>query len=348
MEAEVRDYRPGDEKAVQAMYERIFERRRPDAEWRWRYREAPAGPAYIQVLELDGSLVGHIAHAPMPTWVDGRRLVLGQGGDTMVLPESRGRGGMRLLVETFLSSPHGFDLRMNFPSEMARERFVRYGAGNVLGQLRLWVCRRQLSRPLSAVAQPVARGALAGFHALTAWPAPRVRVEPMPDPGHEVDELAEASAAFARCIRIRDAAYLRWRWLEQPEAYWDLRAARDRDGRLVGVSVLGLDSGDRGLSGSIADVLARDSAALRALLVDATATLGSRGARSISCFYLDPRPWARRVLVRSGFLPAHIESHQFICRSLTPAAGDAPERLESWYLTRGDTEPWPNTPPPTA
>jgi hypothetical protein len=284
---------------------------------------------------------------PMSTWVDGRRLVLAHGGDTMVLPESRGKGGMRLLVEAFLASPHGFDLRMNFPSDMARELFVRYGAGNVLGQLPLWVCRRSLSRPLPTVARPVARAALAAFRVLTAWPAPPVRVEPLHDPGREVDELADASAEFARCIRIRDAAYLRWRWLEQPGAYWSLRAARDRAGRVVGVSVLGLESGERGLSGSIADLLARDRDALRALLLDGAATLGAQGARSISCFYLDPRPWARRVLVRAGFLPAKITSHQFICRSLTPAAGDAPELLESWYLTRGDTEPWPNMAPPT-
>ncbi len=347
MEAEVRPYRTGDEQALQAMFERVFERHRSLTEWRWRFRDAPAGPADIQVLQLDGSLVGHLAHVPMATWVDGRRLVLAHGGDTMVLPESRGKGGMQLLVEGFLASPHGFDLRMNFPSDMARGLFVRYGAGNVLGQVPLWVCRLSLSRPLPAVAQPVARGALAAFRALTAWPRPRVRVEPLSDPGHEVDELADASAEFARCIRIRDAAYLRWRWLEQPDACWKLRAARDANGRVVGLSVLGLESGERGLSGSIADLLARDASALRALLLDGAATLGAQGARSISCFYLDPRPWARRVLARAGFLRAKLTSHQFICRSLTPAAGDAPELLESWYLTRGDTEPWPNMAAPT-
>jgi hypothetical protein len=29
-------------------------------------------------------------------------------------------------------------------------------------------------------------------------------------------------------------------------------------------------------------------------------------------------------------------------RSLSPEAGDAPERRRSWYLTRSDTEPWPS------
>jgi hypothetical protein len=248
---------------------------------------------------------------------------------------------MRRLVEGFLDQ-HGFDLRLSFPSDMAKPLFQRYGAGPLVERLPLWMLRGQVRRPLPALVRPLARAALASGRFVAEHPRSTLDVVPLARLGPEIDELAEASSSFARCIRIRDSAYLRWRWLEQPEAEWSLRAALAPDGRVQGLSVLGLDSGASGLTGSIADLLARDARALRALLVDASRTVFAAGARSVSLYYLDPRPWARRVLLRSGFLPTG-DGHDFIARGFTPAAGDVPERAGSWYMTRGDTEPWPNS-----
>lgn len=333
-------YRPGDEHGIQAAYETVFGRKRSLAEWRWRFRDPPAGPAMVHVLENEEGIVGHIAHGPVLTWVDGKRLLLGQGGDTMTLPACRGRGGMRQLVEAALADGT-YDLRMNFPSDMARPLFVRYGAGVVVGTLPVWVRRQRLTRGLPTPVRPFARAILAAGRFAADHPRPGVTVEPLDDLGTEVDELARASAAYARCIRIRDADYLRWRWLAQPDARWEIRAARSPDGRLVGIAVLGLEEGRRGRTGWINDLLAPDGRTLRALLLDGAARLAGQGASSVSCQYLDPRPWARRVFLRSGFLPSGNE-YPFIARSMSPAAGDAPEQLQSWYLTRSDTEPWPS------
>ena len=267
----VRTYRPGDEQAIQAVFETVFGRKRSLAEWRWRFQSPPSGPGMLHVLENEDGIVGHIAHIAFPTWVDGQRLVAGQGGDTMMLPACRGKGGMRQLVDASLAE-HTYDLRLNFPSDMARPLFVRYGAGVVVEALPSWVRRNSLTRPLPAFAAPLARAG---------------------------------------------------------------------DGRLTGISVLGLEAGAHGRTGWINDLLAPDRATLRALLVDAVARLVAQGAGSVRCHYLDPRPWARRVFMRSGFLPSG-EEHPFIVRALSPAAGDGPEQPGSWYLTRSDTEPWPS------
>ena len=68
----------------------------------------------------------------------------------MTLPACRGKGGMRQLVEASLSE-HTYDLRLNFPSAMARPLFVRYGAGTVVAALPSWVRRHSLTRPLPAL-----------------------------------------------------------------------------------------------------------------------------------------------------------------------------------------------------
>jgi hypothetical protein len=332
--------------AVQDLYETVlWHRRRPLEEWRWRFLEAPAGPSHVLVLEDErGDVVGHLASSPFPTWVDGRRLRGVLGGDLMVAERYQGRGGMRLLFQA-LEVSHDFDLRLGFTSEMATPRVQRYGS-RLLGTLPTWTHRLRPTRPGLGRARPLVGAGLRAASFAATRPRPRLLVERLAALGSEVDRVAAESAAFARCVRIRDADYLRWRWLEQPGGHWTIRGALASDGTLRGLSVLGLDHGDRGLTGSISDLLAPEPAVLRALLVDAVQTLAPHGCGVVALPLLDPRPWARRTLLRAGFLPRD-GADAITCRSLSAAAGEAPERRESWYLTRGDTEPWPNTPFPT-
>jgi hypothetical protein len=332
----VRTYEPGDEHVILEMFERVFGHRRTLEEWRWQFREAPEGPAVIHVLEDRGSAIGHIAHVPVAVWVAGRRLRLGRGCDTMVLPEYRGHGGMKRLVQGFLEADHGFDLRMNFPNERAAVLMPRYGGGPLLGRVPKWV--RLLARPkrLGLPGRVVPGGLLRLYGGLASRPAPRVPVEPLRELGAEVDELAAESARFAPCIRIRDAAYLRWRWLERPGASSTIVAAR-RAETLRGFAVLQAHDSDLGRRGRIADALATDAEVLRALLCQAARLLAGQGCDRVVCDYQDPRPWARRAFLRSGFLPLRGDL-DVVCRALSEQAGTSPERLQSWYLTRGDSD----------
>jgi hypothetical protein len=339
----VRPLEPGDVPAVQELYRTIHGRERSLAEWRWRFEQPPAGPAAIHLVEQDGEVVGHIAHLPFPTWVEGTRRLLAHGGDTMVLRSFRGGSGMKRLLDTFLASAGRFDLRMNFPEDRAATAFERYGAGTMIGLLPNWIRRYEVSRPLPRRLAPFVRVGLRVANLIADSPPSRLEVAPL-ELGSEVDELAAASAEFAPCIRIRDAAYLRWRWLEQPGGHWRLLGVRGRQGTLRGLVVFGLEERDNRPSGIVVDLLARDARAMRALLRAACRELRRAGCGLVACDYLDPRPWARRVLYRSGFLP-HGVPGKIICRSLGDRAGAAPESLASWYLTNGDTEPWPNRPP---
>ncbi len=165
---------------------------------------------------------------------------------------------------------------------------------------------------------------------------PLLRVEELEELGTEVDELAHDSAGFARCIRVRDAAYLRWRWLEQPEPCFHMRAVRAADGRLWGLAVLGAFDEPTGRRGRIVDLLARNYPAMRALVLDAFESLVHDGCWSVTCDHHDPRTWARRAFLRSGFRSA--PGQQVSCGSLSLSAGGVVEQLESWYLTNADTD----------
>jgi hypothetical protein len=151
-----------------------------------------------------------------------------------------------------------------------------------------------------------------------------------------VDELAFASANFAPCIRVRDADYLRWHWLERPDRRFRIRAARDESGDLRGLAVLGRDA-PSGRNAEIVDLLAYDYTATRALLDDAWAVLVGEGCRSVSCIYADPRPWSRRAMLHSGFRSGP-PGPSVAAGPLSDRVGSVVSHMDVWYLTYGDTD----------
>jgi hypothetical protein len=332
-----RAYAPGDEQQLRAGLREVISTDRSDEEWRWWFLKNPCGQATIFVLETEGTIVGHQSHVPGEMWVDGRRLHVGIGGDSWVKRGFQGPGGMRRLVEAFLASDHGLDVRINYPGERSAKIFERLGLGTVVGEASIWARahnRSFFARQSPAAVLPLTLTARGASAVASAGPD-RVRVEPLRDIGSEIDDLARDSAEFARCIRIRDADYLRWRWAEQPGGRWTIRAARRRDDTLSGWIVYGRDSGSsRGLIG---DLLAGDARSARALLLEASRSLRREGCSGVWLMLHDPRPWASRALLRAGFLPTR-RGILVMVGTLGDRAGTAPGSLANWYLTLGDTD----------
>jgi hypothetical protein len=332
-----RPYEPGDEEQLRAGLRETLATDRSDESWRWWCLESPWGQATIFVLEAEGRIVGHQSHVPGEMWVDGRRLQLGIGGDSWVKRGFQGPGGMRRLVEAFLASDHGLDVRINYPNARSAQMFERLGLGTVVGEVPTWARiydRSFFMRRSPRAALPLtltARGVSAVASTGPGW----VHIEPLSEIGSEIDDLAHESAGFAPCIRIRDAEYLRWRWAEQPGERWEIRAARRRDGTIGGWIVFGQDPGStRGLIG---DLLAADARSQRALLLDASRSLRRAGCSGVQLLFHDPRPWASRALVRSGFFrtPRRI---RMMVGVLGDRAGTTPGSFANWYLTLGDTD----------
>lgn len=327
---QLRHARPGDEAELVGVL-----RTRTLDYLAWRFRDAPE-PVVQLVLEADGRIVGFMAHVGFRTWVDGERVLLGQGGDTTVVKGHQGPFGMKQLVHGFLDGEHPYALRMNFPTERAAVLMERFGGGSVIGRIPRYArggrgagIGNPLLRAVVVMASDLASATLAA-------PPSRLRAERIDEPGAEIDELADASRHVARCIRVRDASYLRWRWLDARSGGWELRGVRDRRGRLRGWAVIGEDPWAPGF-GIVADLLALDAAALRALLRDAHRQLVARGVPRVVVPLHDPRPWALRAIRMAGFLPSG-EGTRVTCKVLDERLGSAPEAMSSWYLTSGDYE----------
>ena len=334
-----RAYRPGDEHWLVETFSLVF-RRRSLEEWRWLFEARADGPdeVDIAILEHDGQPIGSTAHIGASAWVDGRRMHLAIGCDMMVHPRFRGRGGAGLLVEALRTSGHSFDLNFGTVTGGSRQVTRRRLGSKAMGWAPIWLrfrARRIPGRPLLGRALAVLDR---GFGRALSWPRPSPAVVDLETLGSEVDELARDSAAFARCIRVRDAHYLRWHWQQDPRTAWRIRGVVGTHGELRGLAVIGTRGEGDERSGVVADLLARDYGAVRALLCDAWEQLAEEGVTKVACVYRDPRWWGRVAMLRSGFRRSIWPGPQIACGPLSEQAGDVVRHRRSWYLTGADTD----------
>ena len=324
---------------MQELVSRTFGERPVDL-LRWRYETGPWRTDRIVLWDEYGEAVGFLGAVFGECWIDGRDATVSVHGDLLV-DGHRGQGGGSMLLETALARDP-CEARYAFPAGSAASLIGRFGTP-LKGKLQQWVrwlspsaiatSRGRLPRSgrslVAVVLQAVSL--LAGTH--RRWEVTRIT-----DPGEEVDDLAARSAAFARCILRRDAAYLRWRWLDQPGGRWTMLGVRDGDGRLRGITVEGMKEGEmHGPSpvGRIGDLLADGPTATRVLLDAATRTLESNGCGIVLLDLNDPRPWSRSACVRAGFLPRGRGPNVHLAGL---PGSDAARDLDSWYLTLGDTD----------
>ena len=339
-----RRYTAADEDAVVALLERCFDRPRDRRRRRWQVRGPATGWSRPWVLEQRGEIIGHAGIHAFASFVDRTRCEIVLAADLAVAPEHRG-GGLVELMRTTLESVNERRMPMiAFPNDAV----VEYGRRRdfpALDRLPQWVrwltpagFAASRETPTGRLLAPFAAPAMAAVGLVGTGAGPRV--EPLDELGEEVDELAAESATYAPCIRVRDADYLRWRWVEQPGSRWRLLAARGRDRRLLGLAVVGADPDTThggAPVGRIPDLLARDGAATAALLRAAAAET-RRGGCSIAAFdYLDPRPWARSACRRAGFVERGVGPSVLTGGTVLPPGHPARAHL-SWYLTRGDSD----------
>lgn len=331
-----------DAEAIRALFAETFGVDRPVAEWTWRYFESPR-PSELQVFELDGRLLGHIAYSRFAAYLDGDPQDIMSGGDWMHRPEARGKGLSKLVGPVVFDLLAPIPLSLDFPSDDALAAFQRHsGDRHVLGRVPQWV-RWRTGRAvhesnervprLVGAALATATSAAAG---LRSWRARRAReVTEAWLPPAELDELAARLRSTARCLRVRDGAYVAWRWQAQPGREWSMVAARDRRGRTTGWAVAGVDPASP-RTGRIADLLAEDADTSTALLMAATRLLHRRGAELVTCELLDHRPWSPRALRQAGFVERG-QGPVAMCGWVRDDQHELATR-EAWYLTRGDTD----------
>lgn len=216
-----RAYREGDERQILDLFARAFPHAsRPVEHFRWKYACNPFGNARISLTFDEGQrLVGHYAGYAVPFRFDGRDLLAHQIGDTMTDVSVRhiGRGPTGILGRTAL----------HFYEAFCENRIAFNYGFNVanIHRFSLRFLRADRVEPVSYRVRDLRAHPLEPLTRVERWLG-GYQLELVRDPGSEWNEFFERVAPDYRFLVRRDAAYVRWRYLEAPDTRYHIVAIR--------------------------------------------------------------------------------------------------------------------------
>ena len=232
----IRSYVEGDEYEILALFNEVFKTDRSLDHWHWKFRDNPYGSHRICVgISGEGEIVSQYAGYPVPfcSTIEGdttpRYFLTAHAGDTFTDPKVRriGLGKTGLLARTtfyyyakFLEGFVPFAFGFNTATiKKLGERFLGYSFGDPVF---LW--RKDLSNVPFKRPRFLER-IFSGF-----------RVEEVLSVDDEWDDFFGRVCPAYEFLVKRDAAYLKWRYLDCPDKDYRIFAVR-RGGVLVGWSV---------------------------------------------------------------------------------------------------------------
>ncbi len=300
----VTDLRPGEEEALNALYNETFNFSRSLDVWCWKFRTVPlADLVVIRCLRRRGELVGHGASLPVRFRVRGTKVVAGQMVDFGVKPSVRfdlslyrlNRLLLKNLRETWIGQ--GMPFIYGFPNEPAYRFHKRIAGARDFLWIPVWTrwvnpCGRFLgrvrSRAFLAAGRFVVRGLRsAAGRAARAGAAGRtpVRLLLLPEPDERLDRLWERAAPAYGILSWRDRSQIAWRYFEKPGRPYAVWLLADGSGPLGYAAVTVLEENVR--VGCIVDVFG-EPGAMEGLVRGAVDRLALSGCDLVRCLAVEP------------------------------------------------------------
>ena len=333
----------------------VFEADWTEAFVQWKYFGNPAGPAYGECVAVAGKPVAFFSNLPAVFKLGSRPDVRGaQAVDAMVAAPVRRHGlFLKLAQEAYRRMDQdGLALTYVFASAAAQAGFVNRLGYVLVGRVPRYVC---VLDPAGLAAQSGRQGsAAAAYRLLLRALAPRQRSRAARGDGLTVgaveavderfDTLWTAAAEQMAVAVVRDRAYLRWRYTQNPLRRYQILAA-ERGQALAGCAVLSVDSATR--TGRVLELFTRpdEAAAGPALLVALTDRARAAGCVQMQAWMLPQHTAYVRMLKEAGFrhwparaAPGFLRYSTALIVRVRPQSRFEPDptHLQNWYLTMGD------------
>ncbi len=249
---EYREYRPGDEKELNDLYNEVFSRSRTIEQWKWEYIATPEGPGKILLVEDGGKVIAHEAMVPMRFQVFEGEFLGGKIEDAYIAKQYRGQKLFGPLTEKCIEISEKADYSVTFgltarpvnyqlhvtrgyrhtcslnayfaplkPAEAASDvaRLLRFSP---LKKAALGAVMSVLARRFEARARKLARE------------ADTYEIDRVERFDGRFDEMWREFVAGRKIISIkRSAAFLNWRYIDMPYRRYAVFAATS-GGRTVG------------------------------------------------------------------------------------------------------------------
>lgn len=347
-----RGYKEGDEKQIVPLFNSSFDASRSMEEWRWEFRDNPAGLGFSVVADDDGKIVGHFGAIPVK-WKCGDETIMGaQSVDGFTHPDYRLQGMFVKLAKTVHDEAigSGVSLIWAFPNQNSYPAFMkRLGfreIGTVPG-LMLMLDTKRLLRPGSFV-QYIRSGWLfknwrLALHAAVALiyhpkqkrKSTNILVNRVTTFDSRVDSLWQKASAQFRLSVVRNSEYLNWRYANKPNGYTILVAETGNE--LLGFIVLrvGKPTADAGV---IVDILTlpNQEPVIQELVATATGFFREQGVSVVYSYVLDDEYY--QALRKCGFRA--MDSSLILTVRLDSSVEAKPWIADpaSWHIGFGDSD----------
>jgi GNAT superfamily N-acetyltransferase len=348
----LRGYRQGDEKQILHLFNLVFNASRNLEQWRWEFRDNPAGLAFICVAELDGEIVGHIAAIPIKMKCGDETILGAEVVDTMTHPDHRLKGMFFKLAERIHeeATGSGVSLVWGFPNQSSAPGFIKRLGWREIGTvpgLMLVLDTKPLLR-LGSYMQYIRSGflfrnwriALSAAVALIYHPkhkrkSTNIIVNRVNAFDNRVDSLWQKASPRFRLAVAKSSEYLNWRYANHPDGYTIFVA--ETNGELLGFIVLRVGKPTAG-AGVIVDMLTlRDQEpVIQELAATAIDFFKRQNVGAVYSYIHDEEYY--RALRKCGFRA--MDSRLMLGARMYPPveAQTWTANLESWHIAFGDSD----------
>ncbi len=319
---------------------------RGQEKWRWQYTQNPFARGEnlpVWTCVSGGKTIGQLGAIPLELHVGDRTIHGAWAVDFRVLPEHRGRGVGKLLVE---EANRHFDAFLAIgATDMSFGLFTKEGwkaLGGLPYYVKIWnadaIIRGKIgSSVLARLASVPLNGGLKLLDYLkTARRPGSIEVKRMDGFGDEADRWWEEIRGAYDVVVSRNRAYLEWKYDRQPGMdYVKFRATRDSE--LCGYIVVRVvDRGQQTREGLIADIVVdpRDEDAIQSLTHEALTYLRSVPCSIARCYASQAH--VSRTLVRNGFLKRKPQMRFLVNKNIDGC--EAVESVGEWCLAAGDSD----------
>jgi GNAT superfamily N-acetyltransferase len=318
-ELDIRPYQPGDEEHIRELFRLSFGRELPEARWKWRYRDSPSGPAWIQLAWHGDTLVGHRAQTPVTLRFRRRDFCVGVAGGVMTHPLYRSQGiyaGITV-VQLAWEAEAGVALSLGFPNSLSHRVMIDRNEFRDIYEIPVF----RLSLPASSA--PVEGGDHTASRQIVELAAFDERF----------DRLWERVRDDYTLITRRDRRHLQWRYTDNPTAQYRILACEE-GGELLGYAVCKRYEQEL----QLVDLLTVPDVQVGIQLVKQASQIAlDDGATALSLWLNVSHPLHRR-LEKLGFRNGEPITY-VLGKLLRP---ELPEELvfnwRNWYMTMGDSD----------
>lgn len=312
------------------------------AYYRWMYLANPAGKAVVYSARLGGKTAASFAVAPKRFLIDGEEVLIGKTMDMFTDPHFQGRGLIKGCTERVFEAAAAAGMIGWYVTPSVNSYPIFAGRWGYSEHLRV-VYRAKILEygpVLSAAMRPSGLARLVGSvgDRLVGWFRRRFK----PPTGDVVtaidrfdaaaDSLWAAVAPGYRVAQVRDARYLNWRYVDNPDEYASFGV--ERDGELIGIVVL-TGTIRRGVPvAEVVDYLCRvdDDELFATLISIGVGWARENGMAMIEAWSVYGTAQDRRIR-RSGLRTRRADVKFLMSPGFPLSTVDDPE---AWLLTQGD------------